>query len=159
MSSTLSVRLWLSYQRYALLACTGILGLATIAVASGHAWWAWLIAALASAATMPLVVHIWRDYPRKWRATQLATRRIANGSFRVVAVKGYCGDPCWRIVAAEILRRAGLSRRERRRTLAMLRAQHEAESHALIIIDHDNGTLLRVEGGETVQTTLPPRTT
>ncbi|MCX4243084.1 hypothetical protein [Paraliomyxa miuraensis] len=153
------VLLWLSYQRYALLGLAAIAGLGLGAVALEHAFWAWLGVVLVTAALLPLVVHVWREFPRKWRATQLATRRIAAGTFRPVALEGYCGDPCWRVVAAEILRRTGMPRARRRELLAQLRAQHEAKSHALLIVDHQRGTLLRVEGDVTVTTTLPPSTT
>lgn len=147
--------LWLSYQRYALLGAVGLLGLGAAAVALDHAWWAWATAGLVAVLVGPLVVHMWREYPRKWRATALATRRIAAGTFGPVSLQHYCGDPCWRVVAHEVLRRAGMPRAQRRRVVAQLRAEHEAQSHALLIVDHTKGTLVRVQGGVTTTTRIP----
>lgn len=151
--------LWLSYQRYALAGTAGLAGLGLGAVALGHAWWAWLGVALAALATRPLIAHVWRGYPRKWRATALATRRISAGTFRPESLIAYCSDPCWRVVAFEILRRSGMRHAERRTLVAELRARHHAQSHALIIIDHKNGTLVQVEGDGAVRTSLPPQAT
>lgn len=151
--------LWLSYQRYALLGTALLLGLGLGTTALDHAWWAWLVVALATVTAGPLIVHIWREYPRKRQATQLATRRIANGSFRPESLVNYCGDPCWRVVAHEILRRAGTPPAERRRLVKELRAQFKVQSHALLIVDHTKGTVLHVEGGVTTHTPISRQAT
>lgn len=151
-----SMRLWLSYQRYALLGAAGLLGLAAGAVMLEFPWWAWAVVVVAAALVGPLVVHVWREYPRKWRATALATRRIEAGTFAPVSLRSYCGDPCWRVVAHEILRRAATPRKQRRRMVARLRAEHDAQSHSLLIVDHTKGTLVSVEGGVTTTTSIRP---
>ena len=153
------VLLWLSYQRYALLGGLTIALTTLAAVALDHAWWAWLIAAGVAAGLGPLSALVWREWPRKRKATELASRRIESGTFSPQSLQAYCGDPCWRVVAHEILQRQGMPRAQRRRLVAQLRAKQQAESSALLIIDHQNGTLIRVEDGVTVTTPLPPQAT
>jgi len=118
-------RLWWSYQRYALALGAGAVGIVVgIAAAAPAVWWLWL------AATVPvykLVEYTWqvaRNYPRKLRATALATRRIEAGRFRPRSVAPYCGDPCFRVVAREILRRARIPTPERRQLIAELSRAH-----------------------------------
>ena len=113
------LRLWCSYQRYALALAAGAVGLvAGIGATAPAVWWLWLVAALP---VYKLVEYSWevgRRYPRKLRATALAIRRIEAGRFRPRSVAPYCGDPCFRLVAREILRRARIPRPERTQLIA-----------------------------------------
>jgi hypothetical protein len=141
------VRLWLRYQRYAFLLVgvpTVIVTLAAIALP----WWAALLLGLCAIAPVRFGVEVWFRYPRKIRATRIALARIQTGSFHHASIKRHCGDPCFRLVADEILARAGMPRAERRLVISMYREQLDKEDSMLVLVDHVRGTVITL-GGET----------
>jgi hypothetical protein len=91
-------------------------------------------------------IEVGRRWPRKVRATNLATARIRRGTFSPASVRRYCADPCFRVVAAEILRRAGLSRRQRVELLRRFAAEERARPDILVLVDRERGVEFRVEG-------------
>lgn len=141
------LRLWCSYQRYAVLmagAPTAVV--AALGVAWPGAWWLWGPAALGALKMYGFAAEIYGRWPRKVRATMLADRRIAAGRFRPEMVQRYCGDPCFRVVAREILRRAGVPRAERRALMARY-AEAEAErGRTLVLINRHDGVLFQMDG-------------
>lgn len=135
LSAGARLRLWISYQRYAALLLVAPLG--ALAAAAWLLPW-WVAAALAVPAIAPLrfALEVARRWPRKLHATQLAIHRQAQGRFAPASVRACCGDPCFRVVAAEILRRAGLPRGERRRLIAQLAAELRAADRFVVYFDH-----------------------
>lgn len=141
------VRLWLSYQRYALLMGGLPLGVwAAIALAAPGAWWAWGPLAFVALWFLRQAVDIYRRFPRKMRATLLADRRIATGRFRPRTIRRYCGDPCYRVVAREILRRAGTPPAERRRLIETYAAEEAERGHTLVFARPDGSVQIHVDG-------------
>jgi hypothetical protein len=140
------VRLWCSYQRYALLLVASAAAIvAGIALAAPDVWYAWALAALPVLKILAFAAEVYQRFGRKMRATALAARRIAEGRFHARSVRGYCGDPCFRVVAHEILRRAGKGRRERRRLIRGFTA--EARGPALVVsFNPDNPDPIQVRG-------------
>ena len=141
---TASLRLWLSYQRYALL----LIGAPALAVAALAAWtspWWWVPAGLVAQWPVRFGVAVFARWPRKLRATRLATARIRAGRFSPRSIRGHCGDPCFRVVAHEILRRAGLPRAERRRIVSQYREELRRDRSTLVIVDHLAGTVTTIE--------------
>lgn len=147
-------RLWLSYQRYALLGST-----ACVAMLGGVAWlgsmwiWGWasvLIAGPLGANIGRFSVEVFLAHPRKLRATWAHQRRIDGQRFSPTAIRSYCGDPCWRVVANEVLRRAGLPAAERRTLIRRFTAELHDENNATVIVDHTTGMVRRISAsGET----------
>lgn len=138
------LRLWLSYQRYAFL----LLGAPALAVAALVAWtspWWWVPAGVVAILPVKFGVTVFARWPRKLRATWLASRRIEAGRFSPRSIRGYCGDPCFRIVAHEILRRAGMPRAERRRLVSQYREELRRDRSTLVIVDHLAGTVTLIE--------------
>lgn len=137
-------RLWLSYQRYAFLLIgapvAGVAGLAAVA----SAWW-WAPAAVIAIAPVRFGAIVWARWPRKLRATQVADARIRAGRFAPRTIRTYCGDPCYRVVAGELLRRAGVPRRERRRIVSQYREELRRDRSTLVIVDHLAGTVTTIE--------------
>lgn len=141
------LRLWASYQRYALLlgllALCPLLAAAAVAPSRGIAW------AAAIAVALPIgrfAAAVYRRWPQKIRATMLAIRRIESGRFTPRFVTGYCADPCFRLVADEILARAGHDRRHRKALIRELREDCR-RPFVLMIVDRDNtASPVRVEG-------------
>lgn len=127
-------RLWLSYQRYALLFFA--LGAAPLCatLALGLPWWTHLVASAAAPWAWTRAVQIARRYRDKLRLTRAFVRRIARGGYSPVLLSRYAGDPCHRVVIDEILRQSRFSRAERRTMLAELRARHEAESNVVVVL-------------------------
>lgn len=118
-------RLWWSYQRYALVLGGGAVGIVVgIAAAAPTVWWLWLVAAVPVYKLVEYTWEVGRRYPRKLRATALAIRRIEAGRFRPRSVAPYCGDPCFRVVARAILRRARIPAAEARQLIAELSRAH-----------------------------------
>jgi hypothetical protein len=141
------VRLWLRYQRYAFVLValpTAIVTLAAIMLP----WWAAILLGLCAIAPVRFGVEVWFRYPRKVRATRIALARIASGSFHHASIKRHCGDPCFRLVADEILARAGMPRAERRLVITGYREQLKQEDSMLVLVDHVRGTVITF-GGDT----------
>ena len=140
-------RLWLSYQRYGLLLCSSAVVPVTVALLWPWLYWVWAPLALLALPPMRFGVTVLGRWPRKLRATLVAEHRIRRGRFRPESVRSYCGDPCFRLVAHEILTRAGMPAAERRALVARLRAEHEASSRVLLLVDHATGTVFTVQDG------------
>ena len=150
-------RLWLSYQRYGLLLCGGGVALPlAVALLWPRLFWVWIPLALLVLKPIGFGVTVLRRWPRKLRATLVAEHRLQRGRFRPESVRGYCGDPCFRLVAHEILTRAGMPAAERRALVARLRAEHEQSSRVLLLVDHATGTVFTVQGGQVTETSRPP---
>ena len=131
------------------------LAVAAAVVALGSWWW-WLPAAPAIIALARFAAFVALRWPRKLRATALADRRIASGRFTPRSIEAYCGDPCFRVVAREILTRAGFSRAERRRLVAELGASYRARSNVLVLVDRARGVQIQVGGGVVTRTETIP---
>lgn len=141
------VRLWLSYQRYALL--LGVVPpvvVAAVVYAGPHRWWLWAPLGLVALKLMAFAVGIHGRLPRKFRATLLADRRIAAGRFRPESVARYSGDPCFRVVAYEILRRAGMPRAERRDLVGRLAEEQAARDQTMVLVNREDGVLFHIDG-------------
>jgi hypothetical protein len=141
------VRLWLRYQRYAFVLVavpTAVVTLAAITLP----WWAAILLGLCAIAPVRFGVEVWFRYPRKIRATRVALARIQAGSFHHTSIKNHCGDPCFRLVADEVLARAGMCRAERRLVITGYREQLKQEDSMLVLVDHVRGTVITF-GGET----------
>ena len=138
-------RLWLSYQRYALLffAIALVLVLAPVVWAR---WYFWLPAMLVGLKIAGAGVEIYRRFPKKIRATIAARRRIDRGTFVVEFVESYCGDPCFRVVAREILRNANVPAIERARIVREFSARQREKKDSIVFVDRTNGVQIRVDG-------------
>lgn len=153
------LRLWLSYQRYAALVVVLSLGCVALVMNLTASWstlWRWLAIAGSVGAAL-LGLHFARQiagrWPRKLRATLLADRRIKAGRFRESSLQHYCEDPCFRVVANEILRRAGQARSERRELIRRYSEQAHEPAFLMTIDPSVRGTV-HIEG--TLFITNPP---
>jgi hypothetical protein len=147
-------RLWLSYQRYAMLGAGGVTAMLGGVAALGMAWtWGWAALIVAGPLSLSLgrfSVEVLRAHPRKLRATWAHQRRIDGQRFSPAAIKTYCGDPCWRVVADEVLTRAGIPAGSRRELIRQFRAELDDENNSTVIVDHTTGTIRRISAaGET----------
>jgi hypothetical protein len=140
------LRLWLSYQRYALLLAALAVALpAAAATWTPQRWYVWLVVIPVAWKIAAFAWQVSSRWPRKLRATALATRRIAAGRFHPRSVRGYCGDPCFRVVANEVLRRAGISRARRRELIGAF-AEKEREPAFLVVVNPDSDTPVQLRG-------------
>ncbi len=150
------VRLWFSFQRYAfVLTALAVSPLVVVAVVAPTVWWAWLVAVVPALWVGRFAVEVWFRWPRKIRLWRVGVHRIAAGRFVPEDVRTHCGDPCYRVVADELLRQCGVAAAERRVLLARWQAEAAAAGHELIIIDHIGGEVRRVSGGVTTVVTSP----
>jgi hypothetical protein len=141
------VRLWFRYQRYAF----ALIGLPTALVAISARtlpWWAIVLVSLVALAPVRFGIEVWSRYPRKVRATRVALARIEAGTFSPASIKRHCGDPCFRLVADEILTRASIRRAERKLLIKRFSEQLRKEDSMLVLVDHVRGTVLTL-GGDT----------
>jgi hypothetical protein len=139
------VRLWLSYQRYACL----LLGVpaAVVALAIAYApWWAVIVAGVVALAPVRFGLEVLGRWRRKLRVTRVGLARIAGGTFTPQSIRSYCGDPCFRVVASELLVRAGVARAERRALLRKFSDEQRAERGIVILVDHVRGTVFTLGG-------------
>src|SRR5690606_36000392 len=110
--------LFSSYQRYAaLLFVAGASPLTLTAMFAPGQWWAWAISALVALKAWSFGAHVASRWPGKMRVTAVAQRRIDAGRFDASMVRSLCTDPCFKVVAREILRRADLKGSEARELL------------------------------------------
>ncbi len=150
------LRLFLSYQRYAFALLFGPgLVVAGVAAAGPGAWWAWGPLTLLALWLGSFGVVVWRRFPKKLRATLVADRRIAQHRFRPDSVLKYCGDPCYRVVAHEILARAGLGRSERRALVRKLTALEAERATQLVLVNRVDGYLVHIDGGQITRQEIP----
>lgn len=147
------MRLWLSYQRYGLLmASLSLAAMIAVVVCLPMRWWpAWIPVFALGLTLLAAAREILGRYPRKLRATFAAQRRIESGRFRPEFVRAYCGDPCFRVVAREILTRAQIAPRERRALIERFTAALEEESKFVVLVDRTAGTVVRVDGRGSVE--------
>ena len=145
MTAWTRARLWLRYQRYAFVLVGAPLTWVALAIAFAP-WWLVGIAVLAAIAPVRFGVIVAARWPRKLRATYLARARIERGSFAPSSIKNYCGDPCFRLVADEILTYAAIARSERHRIIHEYREQLRLEDSMLVLVDHVRGTVTMIGG-------------
>ncbi len=144
------VSLWLSYQRYGLLMAGASLIVLFLAPVFSlwlwpTSWLLWLVTMMVCAAValklMGFAVYILGRWPQKLRATIIAQYRINTGRFSPDSLQNYCGDPCFRLVADEILQRAAIPADERQRLIGELRTRHERASQTLLFVDRERDTV------------------
>jgi hypothetical protein len=141
-----------SYQRYAFLLAfiaSGLLGGGVWLSTAGY-WYFGVPAALGAVKVGAFSAGVASRLSEKMRVTAVAQRRIDAGRFEPAMVRNFCGDPCFRVMAREVLRRAGLGRRERDALVAQYQAMLDEESGQTLIIDHTRGQVFRVEEGQTI---------
>lgn len=129
-----TVRLWLSLQRYALALEASVLALVWGAWMVELPWFGWVVLTPLLVLMGALAFHIHGTYRRKRLAMRLALRRQQRGSFDPDSLVNYCGDPCFRVVAGEILRLAGVSDQERRRRISELQRRHAAAQSQILVV-------------------------
>ena len=140
------IRLWLRYNLYMFLLVAGIGLVVGLAALGDVPWWLWVPVGLGAVGVGRFAWTIPARHPRKLRATRRAQTRILRGTFRTEQVVKYCGDPCSRLVATEILRRAGVAGPERRRVLRDGARQAQEEARQLVLVDRSRGLLVTVDG-------------
>ena len=140
-------RLWLSYQRYGfLLVGASVATVGAVIVLLPTHYWMWALAGLVVAAPASFGFTVLRRWPRKLRATLVAEHRIRTGRFRPESVRAYCGDPCFRVVAREILQRAGVPPCQRETLIRRLRHEFEAAENIVMFVDRQQGTVVIIDG-------------
>ena len=154
----------LSYQRYALLlggSCGALAGSGVWLVWTGH----WMVGCPLLLAALPLAsfcAGVSSRLSEKMRITAVAQRRIDAGRFEPQMVQDFCGDPCFRVMAREVLRRSGLDRAQAAALVSQYRGILEEESGQTLIIDHTRGRVFKIEGDQTLlvnpQLTPEPQT-
>jgi hypothetical protein len=121
-------------------------------------WWTWLVAAIPGVWVGNFAIIVLGRFPRKLRLTAIADRRIAQGTFSPRSVAGYCEDPCFRVVAHEVLRRAGVPAAERRALVEQFAAQASENATGMLVFDHERGTVTQFDGeGRLLSTTTSTR--
>jgi len=144
------VRLWLSYQRYGLLLVGGSAAVVAAAIVATPVW-VWVPLAALAFVPVRFGVYVLGRWPQKLRATRIAAHRIRAGRFTPEQVRAYCGDPCFRVVAREILARAGIPQPARRALMARLRDEHAARRDVLLLVDHASRIVTTLAGDGTVR--------
>lgn len=136
----------MSFQRYALLFAGGAaLALSCVAVFAPTVWWLWLIAILLAGKLLLVAREIAGRYPRKLRALTVGMRRIARGNFDPTMVRNYCTDPCYRVVAHTLLKRAGVPAEQRRRLVREFTAEIKREQNKTFIFNMSEGTATEID--------------
>lgn len=147
LAATTRALLWLSYNRYfflLVLAAAALLALPLVPVRGSY--WAWFVTAPAALVVLNFAVTIPAKHHRKLRATKRSLARLSLGTFKPEGVAKYCGDPCSRVLADQVLKQAGVARKERRRLISEYARQAEERSGQLLIVDRARGVLVTVDG-------------
>ena len=149
------LRLWVSYQRYALGFAALSAGLVWLSIAL-LPWWTWPVTALVVVKMLSFAGFIVSRHSRKVRATAIAAVRIDQGRFKPESVESYCGDPCFRLVASEALSRAGYARSERRALIREYARRENERASATVIFDRHNGRVITIGQGQTTSRPVGP---
>ena len=123
-------RLVVSYQRYAALVFGIIAGLLWSASVLGTGW-AWGVAAALSLGLGWFGTLVALRLPHKLRLTRTQDERIRRNKFEADDLLLWVEDPCYRVVAREILVRAGRSPQQARTEVSQL-AERAAASEGLV---------------------------
>jgi signal transduction histidine kinase len=141
--------LWLSFQRYALLlAAAAVAPVAAVATLAADVWWAWAVALVVCLRLGAYALTIGRRWPAKIHALRVDLYRLERGRFSPERVRRRCGDPCFRVVARESLRRSGVARRERGELVRSYAHALREERSAVVVFDLQRGELRRRIGDE-----------
>jgi len=125
------VRLVISYQRYAVLVAVIVSALLASAW-TVNATWAWAVAGTLSLGLSWFGVLVAARLPHKLRLTRTQDMRIARGKFDADDLLPWVEDPCYRVVAREILVRSGETPARAREQVADL-ARRAAQTEGLVI--------------------------
>lgn len=148
-------RLWLSYHRYALLLSAGSAASALFPlVVAPRTWWVWLPCLGLAIALGAFARDIFERGDRKREATERLTARIEDKTFEPEAVRHLCGDPCSRVVANEVLARAGIPRAERARLVRQYAIDERERGGMLVFADQANGVVFMVDGNTVRKMTI-----
>jgi hypothetical protein len=147
---------FLSYNRYALLIL--VLSLAIPAVLFVFLrWYFWVPATLVALRALYWAWHIARQYPKKLHITKKMLWAQQNRTFRNEDIVKYCGDPCYRVVAHQVLARTGVPAPERRRLVSEYVDQAHDLAHALVFVDREKGRVVTIINGVKTEQTLTPQ--
>lgn len=151
-------RLWVSYQRYATLLFALALGLggAGVYLIDMGSWYFGVPAGLVALKVFGFGVMVASRIPEKMRITAVAQRRIDAGRFDPLMVRDFCEDPCFRVMAHEVIGRAGIRGAKRRTLVREYTSAVQEESGQTLIIDHIRGQVFKVEGGQQILISSPP---
>lgn len=150
-----TLQLFVSYQRYSSLIVAMVAAALFFVLPPLWIWSASLLApigwgiraALFLLLLIPIrfAIDIALKWPRKLRATTIAFARIDAGRFSEQSVRRFCEDPCFRVVAGEILHKAGYSREERSETISRFKKLAQ-EPLFIMSISSDTSEPVRVDG-------------
>ena len=140
-------RLWLSYQRYALLAfiIAGFL-LWTTAAFFKTQWWFILSGGVLTLSLVGLGIRIMAQTGKKMAITQRAYDRIRDGVFEPTSMMKYCTDPCWRVVVSEVLREAKIPSTRRRVLISQFSKEAVEASKMLVLVNRHDNLIYTVDG-------------
>lgn len=148
-------QLFVSYQRYSALIVSMVAAALWLVLPNLWTWSASLFAPLGwgiraaffLSLLLPIgfAIQVAMKWPRKLRATTIAFARIDRGRFSEPSIRHYCEDPCFRVVAGEILRKAGYSREARSETISRFKKLAQ-EPLFTMSISPDASEPVRVDG-------------
>ena len=141
------IRLWLSYQRYALMLTSFALACPLVTyVAFPALWAAWTSAALVGVFCLSGAIKIGWKFGHKLRVTAMLERRYKRNGFNAEQLRQYAEDPCYRVVSNEVMRRVDVPAAERRRILKQFK--EEAGVPVMFRPNPETGALERVHSGD-----------
>lgn len=135
------VWLWLSYQRYAFVLAVPAIGLPLGLYLLFGVWYAWVPALVVTFWLATPIVHILAGFGKKLRATIVYTRRYRRNGFSPDLMRSLSEDPCSRLVAHEVMRRAGVPRAEARAVVARFAKEARDEPDYVVFVNKAAGTV------------------
>lgn len=134
--------LWLSYQRYAFVLLLPAIGLPLgLYLVFPDAWYAWVPALAVTAWLATPIVHILTGFGKKLRATIVYTRRYRRNGFSPELMRSLSEDPCSRVVALEVMQRAGVPRAEARAVVARFAKEAREQPDYVVYVNRAAGTV------------------
>ncbi|MBU1244746.1 hypothetical protein KJ612_16230, partial [Myxococcota bacterium] len=147
---------FLSYNRYALLILLLSLAVPTVLFLFFR-WYFWVPATLVALRALYWAWHIARQYPKKLHITKKMALAQQNRTFQNEDIVKYCGDPCYRVVAHQVLAQARVPAGERRRLVREYVEQAHDLAHALVFVDREKGRVVTIINGVKTEQTLTPQ--
>ncbi|MGM0598091.1 MAG: MerC domain-containing protein [Myxococcota bacterium] len=142
------IKLYFSFNRYSfLLLFCALLPALVIILLKPQWWWLWGIFALVG---IWLLRWAWLIHAQTFKKFHILKKNIyRQNQTEKSSIGKYCSDPCYRVVANEILANQGLGFRQRKKIIRKMKKTAAEENKYSVVVDFKNQIVYKSDGTKT----------